>query len=280
MTNLLKFASITKKITLALLGLFLMIFLLMHLGINLCMLRDDGGAWFSAAAHFMGTNYIVKIIEVILFAVILLHILLGVFIQIQNWTARPIGYKVPSRSKTSTGSKFMIYTGCLILAFLALHFVNFYFVKLGVVEGQYMVKMEDLQHADQAVLQQNQEALVALFQNTDKATAQAQPFKEVASGLTKEQIHTVLGANFTEYEPDFYTMSRKLFQQPIYYIIYLVLFVFLAFHLFHAFTSAFQTLGLRNPKYTPAIQVIAGVYTIVVFVGFSIIPLWFLFFYN
>ncbi|MEG1572563.1 MAG: succinate dehydrogenase, partial [Bacteroidales bacterium] len=89
MTNLLKFASITKKITLALLGLFLMIFLLMHLGINLCMLRDDGGAWFSAAAHFMGTNYIVKIIEVILFAVILLHILLGVFIQIQNWMARP-----------------------------------------------------------------------------------------------------------------------------------------------------------------------------------------------
>lgn len=279
MTNLLKFASITKKITLALLGLFLMLFLLMHLGINLCMLRDDGGAWFRAAAHFMGTNYIVKLVEIILFVVIILHILLGIFIQIQNWRARPIGYKAPSRSKTSVGSKFMIYTGCLIFAFLALHFVNFYFVKLGCVEGKYMVNIEDLQSADPVLMQQNQDMLIAMFKNTDSATAQAKPFKELAEGLSREQITTVLGQNFTEYEPDFYIMSRDLFKQPVYSLIYILLFIFMGFHLFHAFTSAFQTLGLRNPKYTPAIRLIACAYTTIIVLGFCFIPVWFLFFY-
>ena len=51
--SLLNFSSITKKIWMAFLGLFLMMFLLVHLGINLCLLRNDGGKWFSDAAHFM-----------------------------------------------------------------------------------------------------------------------------------------------------------------------------------------------------------------------------------
>lgn len=70
-----KWASVTQKITLAILGTFLMLFLLVHAGINLCMLRNDGGEWFRAAAHFMGTNYVVKVMEVVLFACLILHIL-------------------------------------------------------------------------------------------------------------------------------------------------------------------------------------------------------------
>jgi len=66
-SSFLHFSSIAKKIWMALMGLFLMVFLVVHLGINLCLLRDDGGVWFRTAAHFMGTNYIVKILMNILF---------------------------------------------------------------------------------------------------------------------------------------------------------------------------------------------------------------------
>lgn len=115
----------------AFLGLFLMIFLVVHLGINLCLLRDDGGAWFRAAAHFMGTNYIIKVFEVGLFAGFILHILIGIVLQIQNWIARPVRYMVTNKTETPFLSKYMIYTGGIVLFFLVVHMVNFYFIKLG-----------------------------------------------------------------------------------------------------------------------------------------------------
>lgn len=135
MKGFLKCASVTKKITLAIVGGFLMVFLLVHAGINLCMLRNDGGEWFRAAAHFMGTNYIVKVFEVILFAAVLVHIVLAVILQIGNWMARPVGYKVRGKAQTAPGSRFMIYTGILVGIFLVIHLMNFYFVKLGWVQG-------------------------------------------------------------------------------------------------------------------------------------------------
>ncbi len=115
----------------AFLGIFLMIFLVVHLGINLCLLRSDGGAWFTAAAHFMGTNYVIKVFEVILMGGFVLHILIGIILQIQNWMARPVRYKVINKTYTPFMSKYMIYTGGIVLVFLIIHFMNFYFIKLG-----------------------------------------------------------------------------------------------------------------------------------------------------
>ena len=59
--NLPKIHSITKKILVALVGGFLLVFLLFHMTANLFVLRHDDGAWYSAFCHFMGTNWIVKI---------------------------------------------------------------------------------------------------------------------------------------------------------------------------------------------------------------------------
>jgi succinate dehydrogenase / fumarate reductase, cytochrome b subunit len=137
-SSFLRFSSITKKIWMAFLGLFLMIFLVVHLGINLCLLRDDGGAWFTAAAHFMGTNYIVKVFEIVLFAGFIFHILLGIILQVQNWMARPVRYMVSNKTDTPFLSKYMIYTGGIVLVFLIIHFMNFYFIKLGWVSNPNM----------------------------------------------------------------------------------------------------------------------------------------------
>jgi len=128
------FSSITKKFVMALAGLFLLTFLPVHLIINLMLLKSEPGP-FNTAAHFMATFPLIKIMEVVLFAMILIHVSWGIFLQIQNWLSRPIGYVGGSKSDTSFFSRFMIWTGATILTFLILHFFNFYFMKLGLVKG-------------------------------------------------------------------------------------------------------------------------------------------------
>jgi succinate dehydrogenase / fumarate reductase cytochrome b subunit len=131
--KLLVYSSITKKVVMALAGLFLITFLLVHLGINLLLMYNDDGAAFMVAVEFMGTNPLIKVMEIFLMSGFALHIILGVIIQIQNWMARPVRYKVEGYSHLSFFSKYMIHTGAIIFIFLCIHFFNFYFVKLGFV---------------------------------------------------------------------------------------------------------------------------------------------------
>lgn len=128
------FSSISKKFMMALAGLFLLTFLPVHFIINLLLLKSDPEP-FNKAAHFMATFPVVKIVEVLLMAAILIHIGWGIFLQIQNWLARPVGYVIGQKSRTSFFSKFMIWTGASLLTFLILHFFNFYFIRLGLVPG-------------------------------------------------------------------------------------------------------------------------------------------------
>ncbi len=118
----------------ALAGLFLLTFLPLHLYINLMLLRSNPQP-FNDAAHFMATFPVVRILEVVLIGAILIHIGWGIYLQIQNWLARPVGYASGSKSETSFFSRFMIWTGAIVLTFIVLHFFNFFFIKLGLVKG-------------------------------------------------------------------------------------------------------------------------------------------------
>jgi len=133
MNNIL-FSSISKKFVMALAGLFLLMFLPVHLIINLKLLKKDPEP-FNNAAHFMSTFPVIKIIEILLFLAIFIHIIWGIYLQIQNWLARPVGYARGNKSDTSFFSRFMIWTGASVLTFLVLHFFNFYFIRLGLVQG-------------------------------------------------------------------------------------------------------------------------------------------------
>jgi succinate dehydrogenase / fumarate reductase cytochrome b subunit len=128
------FASISKKFVMALAGLFLLTFLPVHLIINFLLLKSDPEP-FNTAARFMATFPLIKIFEIVLMAAILIHVAYGIYLQISNWLARPVGYVSGNKSDTSFFSKFMIWTGATVLTFLVLHFFNFYFIKLGFVEG-------------------------------------------------------------------------------------------------------------------------------------------------
>ncbi len=291
--NLPKIASISKKILVACVGLFLLVFLLVHMGINLCLLRPDDGAWYMAASNFMGTNYIIKVFEIVLFAALLAHIIITVALQIQNWKARPVRYHQPSKSKTSAMSKTMIWTGGLVFVFLVLHFVNFYFVKIGIVEGKYMIHSEELitdefqkQYVDFTQGKLSEEETVAFQEKVGAINAIIQ--KAEAEGLYSADMKWIrqLSAEDIEVlegvvegvEPDFYHMSYDLFGNKVYSFIYLILFVALAFHLIHAMQSAFQTLGLNHNKYNKFIEGFSWVYAIVITLGFAIVPIYIMFF--
>ncbi|HEY5470173.1 MAG TPA: succinate dehydrogenase cytochrome b subunit [Bacteroidales bacterium] len=128
------FSSITKKFVMALAGLFLLTFLPVHLFINLMLLKREPGP-FNIAAHFMATFPLIRIMEIVLFGAILIHVSWGILLQIQNWFARPVGYVRINKSETSFFSRFMIWTGAIVLTFLILHWFNFYFIKIGLVAG-------------------------------------------------------------------------------------------------------------------------------------------------
>jgi len=128
-------SSIGKKLLMSLAGLFLATFLLVHLGINLTLLLNDGGEAFRMGVEFMTTNPLIKIMELVLFGGFLIHMIWAVILQIQNWMARPSKYAVTNHSQTSFFSKYMIHTGVVIGVFLVLHFMNFYLVKLGLTEA-------------------------------------------------------------------------------------------------------------------------------------------------
>jgi succinate dehydrogenase / fumarate reductase cytochrome b subunit len=132
--NKIVFSSISRKFVLALAGIFLLLFLPVHFAVNLLLLKSDP-APFNKAAQFMATFPLIKVFEIVLMAAILIHIVLGITVQIQNWLARPVGYVSGEKSKTSSLSRFMIWTGATVLTFLVLHFFNFYFIKLGLVAG-------------------------------------------------------------------------------------------------------------------------------------------------
>ncbi len=119
-------SSIGKKLLMSLAGIFLIVFLLVHLGINLLVIIYEDPMVYNKAAHFMSSNILIKIFEIVLFGGFLLHIIYALILQIQNWIARPSRYNKANYSNTSFFSKFMIHTAAITLVFLVIHFMDFY----------------------------------------------------------------------------------------------------------------------------------------------------------
>lgn len=120
-------SSIGKKFTMGFTGSFLILFLIVHAGINSCIFLNDGGETFNAVAHFMSHNWIMRFLELGLFAGIILHIVQGILLLRQNAAARPVKYAVSKANKNSTWySRSMGLLGVLILIFLILHLSHFY----------------------------------------------------------------------------------------------------------------------------------------------------------
>lgn len=268
--NLPKIHSITKKILVALAGGFLLLFLLFHMSANLLILRHDDGAWYSAFCNFMGTNWIVKVFEIVLLGFIALHILLTLWLAVTNRLARPVRYHQAQKSKTHSTSKLMIWTGILILVCLLMHFYDFYFVKVGWVKGEYMVKVEALAKSENAM---NDEEVMMMAYDAVEEGRVSTDGKWIRHLSYDERNLLKQRAPETKPEPDFYYMAREKFSHWHIVLGYLFFFFVIFMHLSHAFPSAFQTLGLNNYKYNNIIEALGKIYTWVVVLGFAAVPI-------
>tara|TARA_Y100000766_G_C18841617_1_gene573437 strand:- start:175 stop:876 length:702 start_codon:yes stop_codon:yes gene_type:complete len=119
-------SSIGRKVIMALSGLFLLVFLVQHLIINLLSVINPES--FNTTSHFMGTNPVVQFVaQPILIAGILVHYLMGIILTIKNKKARPVAYVSDNQSANSSWvSRNMITTGIMIFLFLVLHMGDFW----------------------------------------------------------------------------------------------------------------------------------------------------------
>src|SRR5436190_11124593 len=120
-------SSLGRKLMMALTGLFLISFLVIHCTINAMIFFNDEGKTFSYWGHFMGTNPIIRTLEIGLVLGFLFHIIQGLLLWKENNAARPIKYnnvKPPSNSKWYSRSMGLL--GTLILLFLVMHTSHFW----------------------------------------------------------------------------------------------------------------------------------------------------------
>jgi len=131
MSGLLK-SSIGRKFAMAISAFFLMFFLLQHFVINLTSIFPDHGVTFNNLSHFMGTNPMIQYAmqPVLIFGVVF-HFVMGFVLEIKNNSARKVSYAKNNGAANSTlMSRNMIWSGLAILAFMVLHFIDFWFPEI------------------------------------------------------------------------------------------------------------------------------------------------------
>jgi succinate dehydrogenase / fumarate reductase cytochrome b subunit len=214
-------SSLGQKVIMSLTGLFLILFLIVHLAGNLQLLADDGGKSFNIYAEIMSHNPFIRVISLGLYTFILLHAVQGIILALANRKAKGVNYKTGKVAGASWASKNMALLGILIFAFLCLHMGDFWWKT----------------------------------RFTDQLTMVSYPGH-------KEAVQ------------DLFSRVNIAFQEWWIVAAYLIGCFALAVHLVHGFQSAFQTLGIQHKKYTPLIFALGWIYSVVVPVGFAIIPLY------
>ncbi|MEN8777268.1 MAG: succinate dehydrogenase cytochrome b subunit [Polaribacter sp.] len=140
-------SSIGRKVAMALSALFLMFFLLQHLAINILSVFSP--ELFNEVSHFMGTNPVVQFAlqPVLIFAVVF-HFVMGFILELKNRKANGAGYAKNNGAANSTWfSRNMILSGITILAFIFLHFIDFWFPEINTkfIQGDWSGTMEGVE---------------------------------------------------------------------------------------------------------------------------------------
>ena len=119
-------SSVGKKLVMAFTGIFLVLFLVVHAGLNACIWAMDGGVMFNKAANFMGSFVVPRILEIGLFLGIFLHIIQGYMLTLENRSKRKIGYEVNYSKGSKWYSRSMAILGTILLMFFIIHWKHFW----------------------------------------------------------------------------------------------------------------------------------------------------------
>jgi succinate dehydrogenase / fumarate reductase cytochrome b subunit len=123
-------SSVARKVAMALSALFLIVFLIIHLAVNITSLFSE--SVFNDLSHFMGTNPLIQFVmqPVLIFGVVF-HFVMGFVLEIRNKRARNVKYAKFNGAASSTWmSRNMVLSGGVILAFIVLHFIDFWIPEL------------------------------------------------------------------------------------------------------------------------------------------------------
>lgn len=119
-------SSIGKKFVMALTGICLILFLIIHL-INNLTLYGGPDLFNTVVKNLESIKPFVRVIETILAIIFVFHIFNGVRLWIENKKARPVGYAVNGSSKnTDLSSRTMIVSGSIVFIFLVIHLRTFW----------------------------------------------------------------------------------------------------------------------------------------------------------
>ena len=136
-------SSIGRKFAMALSAFFLMIFLLQHFLINITSVFSAD--LFNKLSHFMGTNPVVQFaLQPVLIFGVIFHFVMGFILEIKNNSARKVKYaKNSGGANSSWMSRNMIWSGLVILAFMVLHFIDFWIPEINTkyIQGDCLVFM-------------------------------------------------------------------------------------------------------------------------------------------
>ncbi|MEO0506301.1 MAG: succinate dehydrogenase cytochrome b subunit [Bacteroidota bacterium] len=141
-------SSIARKVVMALSGLFLVVFLTQHFTINITSVLDP--ETFNTWSHFMGYNPLVQyVLQPILIGGVIIHFIMGFILEIQNKKARSVRYaKFNGGANAPWVSRNMIYTGLVVLAFLGLHFYDFWVHEMAYKYVEFLPENPTRYHAE------------------------------------------------------------------------------------------------------------------------------------
>ncbi|OOQ57653.1 succinate dehydrogenase cytochrome b subunit [Mucilaginibacter pedocola] len=243
-------SSLGKKLIMALTGLFLCTFLIVHLGGNLLLFVDDQGFAFNSYANFLTHFPPIEVIAYILYISIIVHAVYALVLTLKNRKARPVGYAVQSGSKASWSSKNMGLLGSILLLFIVIHMSDFWYA----YKYQHVIGFKEYR--------------------TDLATNQTTVSDYTpASAEFERSISTENNVEIVRVK-DIHSRVQASFSQPIYVAFYVIAMIAVAFHLLHGFQSAFQTMGWVHQKYTPIVRFIGTwFFGVIIPLGFALMPI-------
>lgn len=260
MTNFFEFlnSSVGRKWLMALTGLFLSLFLIVHVAGNLQLFKDDGGMAFNQYTVFMTHFTPIKIISYLNYATILLHAFNGIYLVFRNQKARPVKYESKKDSRSATwASRNMGILGTVLLIFIVTHMINFW----------YQYKFGQMNWKSYVV-----EATTGKLVKQDVITAADAAAQNLQPATMDYMGNTIIICK------DLYAVVAEAFKNPAIVAFYMISMLALSYHLLHGFQSAFQTMGIRRKKFEGIIKGIGTlVFAVIIPALFAAMPVYFLF---
>ena len=271
---------------------------------------EEGRRAFNEYAYFMTHNPAIMVLSYLTYFSILFHAVDGIALFIQNKKARPVNYAYTKPSANSSlASRSMALLGTLVLVFIATHMSNFWWKmkvsdevpmhsyystssqdtmylthkgeqistkqirEFGEIKGTQLIFKADKYRASMErqiddILEQNPDISENDLALIEEQRQKLKQYKDEIIAEGYKDLHTVV--------MEFFSKNNKSNTGVPLGLLGMLFYVFstavLGFHLWHGFASAFQSLGLNHPKYSPMISMIGKGFAVVIPLLFAIIP--------